>query len=372
MTGTALLPRARILVVDDEEANVRILERLLADAGYAHVRGTTDPREVDAIVEELAPDLVLLDLHMPHVDGYELLRRLTSTVGADTYLPVLVLTADVTREAKERALSMGARDFLTKPFDRTEVLLRIGNLLETRYLYQALARENVTLHQMVEEQEQRDRERGEVERRVRAVLESRAIRSVYQPVVELASGRVVGAEALARFQAEPVRTPDAWFREADEVGLLADLERTAIEVAVGGFEELPAGAYLSLNVSPRTILKDGLAAALRRVPPTRVVLEVTEHAPIADYGALLAVLAGFRGAGGRLAVDDAGAGFASLRHILRLEPDLIKLDITLTRDIDVDTKRQTLAAGLIGFGREIGATIVAEGIETRTELETLR
>lgn len=137
---------ARILVVDDEPANVLLLERILQQAQYTNVTGTTDPREVGALVREMCPDVILLDLHMPNLDGFAVLDEL-SPVLESAYLPVLVLTADLTREARERALSSGARDFLTKPLDATEVQLRVHNLLETRQLYQE---ERVLLEQTLQ------------------------------------------------------------------------------------------------------------------------------------------------------------------------------------------------------------------------------
>ena len=126
---------AQILIVDDEPANVSLLERILRRVGYSNVRGTTDPREALTIGTGNEPDLILLDLHMPVVDGFAVLRALAESQTDDAFLPVLVLTADVTDEAKHRALKTGATDFLTKPFDVTEVELRIRNLLLTRRLH---------------------------------------------------------------------------------------------------------------------------------------------------------------------------------------------------------------------------------------------
>src|SRR5881296_3112998 len=151
--GTADLTQGRILVVDDEPANVRLLERMLADVGYRQVRSTTDSRQVLALYAEFQPDLILLDLMMPHLDGIEVIRQLQ--IPDDVFLPILVLTADATSEAKKRALEAGAKDFLTKPFDRLEVMLRIRNLLDTRSLYLDLERHNRSLEQVIAERTQR-------------------------------------------------------------------------------------------------------------------------------------------------------------------------------------------------------------------------
>ncbi len=151
MIDDATLKAARILVVDDQEANVRLLERILRQVGYVNVQGITDPRDVAGIVEVAPPDLILLDLLMPHLDGHEVLAQLRPHLKAEGYFPVLVLTADITGDAKQRALSGGAKDFLTKPFDATEVLLRIQNLLEARFLYQRVAGQNAVLEERVAE-----------------------------------------------------------------------------------------------------------------------------------------------------------------------------------------------------------------------------
>lgn len=148
-----IVNRAHILIVDDEPANVRLLERLLRQAGYEHLKGVTDSRQVLHLYETFEPDLILLDLMMPHLDGMAVLQELRPKIDG-SYLPILMLTADVTAEAKQRALAAGAKDFLTKPFDHLEVMLRIKNLLETRFLYLDLERHNRSLEAMVRERTQ--------------------------------------------------------------------------------------------------------------------------------------------------------------------------------------------------------------------------
>ncbi len=149
MWGEASQNEARILIVDDEEANVRVLERALTQAGYRNVLCTTEPREVSRLVAESEPDLILLDLLMPHMDGFGVMQLLDSLSSRDSYLPILVLTADTTKETRRRALASGAKDFLTKPLDIDEVLLRIGNMLEIRFLQEQLRRQNEALEERV-------------------------------------------------------------------------------------------------------------------------------------------------------------------------------------------------------------------------------
>ena len=139
MNWEEIVNSARILVVDDEEANLRLLERVLERAGFRNVVSTTDSRQVVELHRTERPDLILLDLHMPDVDGLELLQRLREEIPPRTYLPILVLTADVRPEIRLQALLHGAKDFLTKPLDTVEVMLRIRTLLETRFLFLDLA-----------------------------------------------------------------------------------------------------------------------------------------------------------------------------------------------------------------------------------------
>ena len=150
-----ILRAARILIVDDEAANVRLLERLLQREGYTALRSTTDARQVLPLYADVRPDLILLDLAMPYMDGFQILERINPSIRSQVFLPILVLTADITPETKRRALESGAKDFLTKPFDPIEVILRIRNLLETRLLHLELARQNESLEQTVRERSER-------------------------------------------------------------------------------------------------------------------------------------------------------------------------------------------------------------------------
>ncbi|WP_432565495.1 EAL domain-containing protein [Kineococcus sp. SYSU DK003] len=192
---------------------------------------------------------------------------------------------------------------------------------------------------------------------------------VYQPIVDLASGIAVGAEALSRFPAG-TPTPDRWFADAAEVGHGEELELLALRNAVHGLPHVPG--FLALNLSPSTITTPAFARALEGLPLDRVVVEITEHAAVSDYSVLLSMLSPLRARGLRIAVDDTGAGYASLSHVLAVLPDFIKLDISLVRGIDADTSRRALAAGLVTFATATGALIIAEGIETASELAALR
>jgi putative two-component system response regulator len=139
----------RLLIIDDQESNIRLLERILLRAGYSQFRSTTEAREAVSLFLEFNPDLIILDLHMPHTDGFAVLEQIRPHVPPDSYLPILVVTGDTTVTSRRRALSAGARDFLAKPYDSTEVLLRIRNLLEARFLHLALQAQNDSLEEKV-------------------------------------------------------------------------------------------------------------------------------------------------------------------------------------------------------------------------------
>lgn len=238
--------------------------------------------------------------------------------------------------------------------------------LDTMQVFADLATEHV--HAELLESE----EKAQKHKRILDVLEGEKFKPVFQPIWNFAEGTPAGFEALCRFEPEPYRTPDLWFEEAAEVGLGEELELAMISKALAALEHFPTEVYLSINASPSTVISGGLEKIIAGLPQDRLLLEITEHAFVADYQGLVAALAPMRARGLRLAIDDAGAGYASLQHIVRLKPDIIKLDMSLTRDIDTDQALRSLANALIHFSRETGATIVAEGIETEGEYQMLK
>ncbi len=218
---------------------------------------------------------------------------------------------------------------------------------------------------MLAERWQRDTLRAEV----RNVITTRAFTPVFQPIVHLATREFVGFEALTRF--DDGTRPDLRFLAADKVGMMIGLETACLNAQVEQARRLPAGSFVSLNVSPSLAiglmpLLDVVAGADRPV-----VLEITEHAEIEDYSKLMAALAQVR-SHAMLAVDDAGAGYAGLHHILELQPQYVKLDISLVRNVDTDPARQAMVTGMAHFAESVGCALIAEGIETENELTALK
>ena len=207
--------------------------------------------------------------------------------------------------------------------------------------------------------------------RIEQVIARDEIEMLFQPILRLADRRPVGVECLARFADRDTRTPDRWFAEAAGVGLGVALEMVAVRRAIASLPYIPAHIYVAVNASPDLLLSGELDAALAGIPRGRILVEVTEHQQIADYAQLRAALRRLRQRA-RLAIDDVGAGYSGLRHILDLEPDVLKLDMSLTRGVDSDRARATLAEAMVSFAEGIGSVIVAEGIETQAEMDALR
>ncbi|MFK7937953.1 MAG: EAL domain-containing protein [Roseovarius sp.] len=204
------------------------------------------------------------------------------------------------------------------------------------------------------------------------ILERRDFDVVYQPIYHLDNSRPSGFEALCRFRAEPYRAPNIWFSEAETVNLGVDLELAVIDAALCALDSLPDDIYLSVNASPETAAAGRLNEVFAGRPLERIVLEVTEHNAITDIDALRAELTDWRAKGLTVAIDDAGAGYSGLQQIILLAPDILKLDMSLTSNIDTDAAKRSLAAAMVHFAAEQGSAIVAEGIETEAELNTLR
>lgn len=220
------------------------------------------------------------------------------------------------------------------------------------------------------------REEARAEELVRRVLDAPdLLRPAFQAIVSLETRAVVGYEALARFAPIPLQPPEAWFQLAARAGLRRELEALALATVleVAGRRPPPADAFVSLNVSPLLLADPRIASVLAATPvaPGRIVLELTERDPVADYDALRAAVKPYRTRGFRIAIDDAGAGYASMRHITELEPDFVKLDARIIRGLSGDKARQALVRAMTTFAGEIGAVLVAEGVEHLDDLDLL-
>jgi EAL domain-containing protein (putative c-di-GMP-specific phosphodiesterase class I) len=212
-------------------------------------------------------------------------------------------------------------------------------------------------------------------RQATELLASADLQIAFQPIVGLATGSVVGVEALSRFPTRPRTPPDVIFAEALNAGLGLNLELLAVRCALAEARVLDPSLYIAVNVSPSVLANPALTDAIQAsgLDLTRIVIEVTEHSSVSDYSKLTHPRQRLRHLGVRLAIDDAGAGYASLRHIVALSPDIIKIDRDLITDLDTDRAKRALVMAVVGYAKEIGTTLViGEGVETAGELEALK
>ena len=365
--------KIRVAIADDEPTVRAALADLVADEPAFELVGTaSDTDEAIGLTLRERPDVVLLDVRMPGGGGQRAAQEIRASCPSTR---VVALSAYEDRGTVLEILRAGAVGYLVKGTSGREILDAIHRAARGQGILSSEVTADV-LDELAGQLERRERgaarRRAQIER-VRAILERPDRLAIHlQPIVDLASGEVVGTEALARFDGDPPRPPDVWFSEAKAIGLAQDLELAAVRTALRTLPHLPQHAFLSVNVSPDVASTTRFLEILDGAATERVVIEVTEHVQVEDYEELSASLREVRALGARLAIDDAGAGYASLRHILQLSPDFIKIDITLTRGIDGDSAKRALAAALITFASEIGAQIIAEGIETLEELRTLR
>lgn len=207
--------------------------------------------------------------------------------------------------------------------------------------------------------------------RVLAMLDGHAVTMFQQPIHDLKNGKPVGVECLARFPDLNKRGPQAWFDDAERTGLGSELEMTAVRCALETVGQVPDGIYAAINASPATILSGRLRETLERFEPANLVIEITEHQHVEDFPALAREIAALKPFA-KIAIDDVGTGYAGLRHLIELQPDILKMDMVLTRDCDKDPARRAIGAAMVQFSHDIGAKLVAEGIETEEEREVMQ
>ncbi|HEX6262178.1 MAG TPA: EAL domain-containing protein [Actinomycetota bacterium] len=360
----------RVLIADDDPRVRKVLATTL-EADEIEVAGVAaDAEEAIRFAAAERPDVALLDVRMPGGGGGAAAR------GIAALSPETTIVAHSALEDRQPILDMlrsGAVGYLLKGMDPQDLASAMRSAARGEPLIAAELVGHVVdeLSQRVRSEARMDGVRENRARRIRRFAAGRGMRMVGQPIYELGSGLPVGIEALARFDSPP-HDPEPWFREAWDLGLGPELELAALQRAVAALPSFPEEVYLAVNLSPDTLLSKGFLEAKSDLPWQRIVVEVTEHVPIADYERFREPVADLRRRGARIAVDDAGAGFASFHHVVELSPDLIKLDRRLTLTIAGDERRRALARALVAFAEEVGTSVVAEGIETGETLRILR
>jgi EAL domain-containing protein (putative c-di-GMP-specific phosphodiesterase class I)/AmiR/NasT family two-component response regulator len=370
MFGMAGVP-VRVLIADDQDFLAAGKVAALDSLGEFELVGVAgSPLEAGGLAALTQPDVALVDVGLQ--GGAEV--ALDEILSASPGTRVLACSGLSDDDAVTGMLRAGASGAVVRdaPADKLAAALR-GARSSSH-----IAREvngHGLLNELLDQMRETNlaREEGARKRaRIRSVMERGGLEIAFQPIVELDSREVVGHEALSRFAPSPKRGPAQWFAEAHDVGLGVELELFAIRMACERSRLLPRDSFMAVNVSPVTAVRPDLLELLDCAHVDHVVLEVTEHAPVEDYPRFRVAVGRMREHGARLAIDDAGAGFASLRHILELNAELIKLDGSLTHSLEADPRRRSLAAALIEFGRESGAAVLAEHIESELQLCELR
>lgn len=364
------MSRVAVLIADDEPQLRTLVSRLLASEPDVDVVGSVaDAAAAIEFAERTQPDVALVNVRMPG-------GGVSATQGILERSPhtrVVAFTAYDDRHIVIEMLRAGATSYLLKGAVSEHIVETVQRAARGESVLSAQVAGDVIdeLTTRIGHQQTELDTRQQLLERIRRTISEHEFETVFQPIVNLHEGATVGLEALSRFPAKPVQPPERWFADAADAGLGGELELAAAAAALDHLDEIGDGSFLAINFSPETLPRC-LALVHRDGAPGRVVVEITEHSAVEDYGALEPVRDLLRDSGVRVAVNDAGAGFASLRHALQLTPDFIKLDVSLTQGIDSDPRRRALASGLINFAGELDAAIIAEGIETRAELETLR
>lgn len=365
--AASLCRDVRVLIADDDESVRIALARLIERSpGLTLVAAASDSREAVALGLAVKPDVALVDVSMPGGGGVEVTRALRDGSPGTR---VVALSGSTEREKIMAMLEAGATGYLVKGVSRDLAkALRSASRGEGVLAGEVASEIIGELGTRLNRQRNEETQRHQQEECIREAMNG-GLHIAYQPIVDLQSGRIAGHEALSRFREGPRRPPDQWFAEAWAVGLGFELEMVALRVALEGMARADTWQLLAVNVSPGVLTDRRFGGRLASCPLIdRLIIEVTEHAVVDDYGPLLRSLNELRAAGARVAVDDCGAGYASLRHVLTLRPDLVKLDRSLVTDLQNDQAKRAVASGIVALAGELGASIVAEGIETEAEL----
>ena len=341
--------QADVLLVDDDKLVVRAVERVLVAAGYT-VEKATDAQHAARNAMAGGYDVVLSDIHMPGMSGTELLGVLRS-YGCD--MPVILMTGAPSMDSVRDALELGAVQYLTKPIDRTALLRAVGRAQ--------------TAHR-------KPREIG-ADPALAAGFD-RALGSLwmaFQPIVSLAAHGPIAYEALMRSREPGFQSPMPMIEYAERAGRMPELGRAVRELCADAAANVPRGAMLFVNVHAQDLFDADLFSSSSPLASyaDNVVLEITERGAIDEVGDIAARMRRLRSLGFRLAIDDLGAGYAGLSSVAMLEPDFVKLDMSLTRDLAASPLRQSLVRSMVTTCRDNGMQLVAEGVETVHELAKL-
>jgi EAL domain-containing protein (putative c-di-GMP-specific phosphodiesterase class I)/CheY-like chemotaxis protein len=367
-SDTAAPPRAparqgSILLVDDDEPLARSLSRVLQGAGY-EVTIAHDGAVAAKTVMRRAFDVIVSDIDLPGMTGVDLLRVVRAY---DLDVPLILMTGTPSIDTATEAVSLGALEYLRKPFSNV-VLLKAVEHASRLHRMAEIKRDAL---QLLGEAGAQAGDRAGLEVRFESALESMWM--AFQPIVDMQNRRIYGYEALMRTREATLPHPGAVLAAAERLDRLVDLGRRVRGLAAAAFDRAPHDALLFVNLHTRDLLDLELYSAgapLSRIA-TRVVLEITERSTIDDIVDVQARVSELRRNGFRIAIDDLGAGYAGLSSFAALKPEVVKLDMSLVRNVHQSAIRQRLIGSMASLCREMGMQVVAEGVEVVEELDTV-
>jgi EAL domain-containing protein (putative c-di-GMP-specific phosphodiesterase class I) len=353
--------KGRVLLAEDEPGLLRSYRRILDGAGY-EVEVVDDGAAGVALFKSGTPfDVVISDVSMPGMSGLELLRQVHEH---DRFAPVVLMTGGPTLDSAIRAVEYGALKYLTKPFAAEDLLATVSRAIAVR---QAMRLQQ----QASEAQEQKDRVRADLDSAFDRMLQGLWI--AVQPIVSWPTRTVLGHEALMRSVEPALPHPGAILVAAEELGRVVELGRTVRQRIADTAVVMPPDGDIYVNLHPSELCDEALydpAAPLSRLA-ARVVLEVTERASLKQLVDLPARVRSLRNLGYRLALDDLGAGYAALNSISALEPQVVKIDMGLVRDVHVSITKQKIIQSITQLCHSLEIRVVAEGIECPEERDAL-
>ena len=356
-------PQPRVLLIDDDAMLLEFYQDALTPLGYA-METAEDGAEAAYLLESKRYDVIVSDIVMPGLDGLGLLKQVRST---NLDVPVVLVTGTPTAETAIRAIEYGAFRYLTKPFSASELRRVVAYAACVRRMADA-KREAL---KVVSGIEGFAADKAGLEATFERALGT--VSMAFQPIVSWSKRKVLGYEALARTNDLSLSTPLSLIETAERLGRLLQLGRHLRRVVAGSIGDLPDEAQVFVNVHPRDLEDDDLMS--RESPLTRnaarIVLEITERASLDAFPEAPRRLAALREMGFRIAIDDVGAGHAGLATFTKLEPQIAKLDMALVRGVDANPTKQKVVGSMADLCRQLGVTVITEGVETRAERDAL-
>jgi EAL domain-containing protein (putative c-di-GMP-specific phosphodiesterase class I) len=353
----------RILLVDDEQPILRAYARLLGTSNYIIETATSGAIALE-MMDRASFDIIITDLTMPGMSGIDLLRAIRAR---DRDIPVILVTAAPSTESAVHALEYGALRYLLKPVDRAA----LGRALDDALALRRIALVNKQAAALIADYGKSVDDRAILQDSLDSALTT--VVMAYQPIVSWSQKNTYGYEALVRTSEPRLPHPGALFDAAERLGEVERLGRRIRELVPNPPVAIPDDVSIFVNLHTRDLRDDNLFAAdapLSQIA-SRVVLEITERASLQAIDDVQGRISALREMGFRIAIDDIGAGYAGLTSFAMLEPEVVKLDMALIRDIDKKPTKQRLVASMVVLCRELNIMLIAEGVETPAERDRL-